>query len=194
MQQDQQYTPPQVVSQQPQQQEHGGYRGRHPVAAFFHVVFKLLAILVYFLSVLTSISYVGLFIALVLFVAADFWTVKNISGRLLVGLRWWNEIKEDGESIWVFESAPDASQVSDFDSYFFWWSTYGICVIWAALAFFSLTSLQRLPITLLALVLSASNAIGYTKCRRDAKKKMTQFLMGQAVQHPGLVAQAVAGR
>ena len=33
-----------------------------------------------------------------------FWFVKNIAGRVLVGLRWWNEVKEDGTEIWVFES------------------------------------------------------------------------------------------
>jgi hypothetical protein len=41
----------------------------------------------------------------------DFWTVKNVSGRLLVGLRWWNEIKEDGESVWVFESSKVRGRV-----------------------------------------------------------------------------------
>lgn len=29
---------------------------------------------------------------------------KNISGRLLVGLRWWNEVKPDGSNEWIFES------------------------------------------------------------------------------------------
>lgn len=26
-----------------------------------------------------------------------------MSGRILVGLRWWNEIDEAGESVWKFE-------------------------------------------------------------------------------------------
>ena len=34
----------------------------------------------------------------------DFWTVKNITGRLLVGLRWWNHIDENGQSKWIFEN------------------------------------------------------------------------------------------
>ena len=34
----------------------------------------------------------------------DFWTVKNITGRLLAGLRWWNHIDEDGKSQWIFEN------------------------------------------------------------------------------------------
>ena len=35
----------------------------------------------------------------VLLSALDFWVVKNISGRILVGLRWWNEINDLGESV-----------------------------------------------------------------------------------------------
>lgn len=34
----------------------------------------------------------------------DFWTVKNITGRLMVGLRWWNYVDDDGKSHWVYES------------------------------------------------------------------------------------------
>jgi hypothetical protein len=45
------------------------------------------------------------FVITILLLAFDFWTVKNISGRLLVGLRWWNEIQPDGSNKWVFESA-----------------------------------------------------------------------------------------
>lgn len=29
---------------------------------------------------------------------------QNVSGRLLVGLRWWNQVDEDGKSHWIFES------------------------------------------------------------------------------------------
>ena len=46
-----------------------------------------------------------LFVIIVLLLAFDFWTVKNVSGRLLCGLRWWNETGPDGQSVWVFESA-----------------------------------------------------------------------------------------
>ena len=33
-------------------------------------------------------------------------TIKNVSGRVLVGLRWWNYVDEAGENQWVFESLP----------------------------------------------------------------------------------------
>ena len=34
------------------------------------------------------------FITVILLAAFDFWTVKNVTGRLMVGLRWWSEIDE----------------------------------------------------------------------------------------------------
>jgi len=79
---------------------------RHPIAAFFHVAFKAAAILCYFFIGIgsTSSTYVTNVIAVLCLTAADFWTTKNVTGRLLVGLRWWNDVKEDGTNEWVFES------------------------------------------------------------------------------------------
>lgn len=78
---------------------------RHPFAAFFHVFFRASALIVYLiLSYVFSGYFVELFIAVILLLAFDFWTVKNVTGRLLVGLRWWNRVKEDGSSEWVFEA------------------------------------------------------------------------------------------
>lgn len=37
--------------------------------------------------------------------------MKNVSGRTLVGLRFWNQVDEDGESYWVFESRDVRVQV-----------------------------------------------------------------------------------
>lgn len=54
-------------------------------------------------------SFITSFVFIVLLLSADFWTVKNITGRLLVGLRWWNYIDEEGKSIWVYESRVNKS-------------------------------------------------------------------------------------
>ena len=70
----------------------------------FHLAFRILAIVVYLLCGWFSNSFVTSFVIIVVLLSIDFWTVKNISGRLLVGLRWWNYVDEDGESHWVFES------------------------------------------------------------------------------------------
>jgi len=34
----------------------------------------------------------------------DFYTVKNITGKFLVGLRWYSDFGPKGEEIWKFES------------------------------------------------------------------------------------------
>ena len=81
-------------------------QSRHKVACFFHLLFKGLALALYLLSVLLFNDFITGFICCVLLLAFDFWTVKNVTGRLLVGLRWWNEVKEDGTNVWVFESKP----------------------------------------------------------------------------------------
>lgn len=77
---------------------------RHPVAAFFHIIFRLLALLFYFLANLFTSSFVTMFVVIILLLSFDFWVIKNVTGRLLVGLRWWNYIDEDGNSQWMFES------------------------------------------------------------------------------------------
>ncbi len=40
--------------------------------------------------------------------------------RLLVGLRWWSDIDEDGIEKWIFESAPSHIKINPVDSSFFW--------------------------------------------------------------------------
>ena len=62
------------------------------------------ALAFYILSALFVDSFVIIFVITVLLAALDFWVVKNVSGRILVGLRWWNEINDLGESVWKFES------------------------------------------------------------------------------------------
>eukprot|EP00124_Ichthyophonus_hoferi_P002208 Ihof_evm10s141 gene=Ihof_evmTU10s141 len=75
----------------------------HPRAVFFHFLFRTLAIVSYLLCNWFSDYFVLNFVVIVLFLSFDFWTVKNVSGRLLVGLRWWNHVKNDGTSHWIFE-------------------------------------------------------------------------------------------
>lgn len=58
----------------------------------------------YLLSGIFTDEFVFVFVVCVVLLSFDFWTVKNISGRLLVGLRWWNDVREDGSSTWAFES------------------------------------------------------------------------------------------
>lgn len=60
---------------------------------------RSLAIATYILCGFFSSSYVFSTVLVVLLLSADFWTVRNVSGRVLVGLRYWNQVDEDGTSI-----------------------------------------------------------------------------------------------
>ena len=55
-----------------------------------------------------------------------FLQVKNVSGRFLVGLRWWHEVSDDGSSEWKFESLDEEGQktVETFEKRLFWWTSY----------------------------------------------------------------------
>ena len=81
----------------------------HPTACLFHVLFKALALALYLFG-WNSMEDVMATVLCVLLLAADFWVVKNVTGRLLVGLRWWNMVDPaTGETSWIFESATPAS-------------------------------------------------------------------------------------
>ena len=50
----------------------------------------------------------------------------------MAGLRWWNYINEEGESVWVFESNSEESQIkfSKAEIQIFWAGLVGAPVIW----------------------------------------------------------------
>lgn len=86
---------------------------------------------------------VGIFLSVVICAACDFWTVKNVSGRLLVGLRWWTTIDETGQEKWFFESHDTKLANSAFDSTVFWYTQIAATGLWGFfLAWKLLTILQ----------------------------------------------------
>jgi hypothetical protein len=65
-----------------------------------------------------------------------------LSVRLLVGLRWWNEIKEDGSSVclkliftphlqvWIFESLEKEALINILDQQIFWIALFVFNLVW----------------------------------------------------------------
>ncbi|ETP49903.1 hypothetical protein F442_04681 [Phytophthora nicotianae P10297] len=153
---------------------------KHPVAAFFHLFFKGLALLLYLFGSIFISNFVFIFVVCILLLAFDFWTVKNVTGRLLVGLRWWNKINEDGTSEWVFESHEDMTEIDPLDSRVFWTGLYGAPALWVMLLIIAVLkfNVEWALIVVVAVALSGANIIGYTRCKKDAKQKM-QSLMSQ---------------
>lgn len=154
----------------------------HPIALLFYIFFRLAPIFTYLfgsliLSLVTKNSrFILHFIMLILLVSADFWNLKNISGRLLVGLRWWNEanIKQGSsefENVWVFESADPNRYINPIDSKVFWLLLYVQPVAWAVLGVMAILKLELLYLILIVISMSLSltNAVAFTKCDKFGK-------------------------
>ncbi|KAF8392732.1 hypothetical protein HHK36_023081 [Tetracentron sinense] len=125
------------------------------------------ALAFYILSALFFNSFVIIFVVTVLLAALDFWVVKNVSGRILVGLRWWNEINDLGESVWKFECLDQEA------------------VAWIFLGIFSVIRFQPdyVLVVGVCLTLSIANIVGFTKCRKDAKKQIQAFASQTIASH-----------
>ena len=172
---------PQSTGNQPAAESgKGGFlsQSSHPVACVFHFAFKTLAFLCY-LFINAALGNATLsFIVIITFAALDFWTVQNITGRLLVGLRWKNQVKEDGSEEWIFESLEEDSQANSADKYIFWGVLLVSPLIWIV---FFIANLLTFSVfwtmcCLINVVLTGANLVGYWKCNKDYQKKLKGLL------------------
>ena len=158
-------------------------KSRHPYPCIFHVLFKGLAIGVYLLggAFENGTNFITVTVFCILLLAADFWVVKNITGRLLVGLRWWAQVEgEDGsETRWIFEAAPaDQYTPNKFDSTWFWTALYVTPLIWSGFFFIGLLKWHFgwLITVCFAIASSSANVYGYWHCSNDQKAKFQQMV------------------
>ncbi|XP_072794546.1 Golgi apparatus membrane protein TVP23 homolog C isoform X5 [Vicugna pacos] len=120
-------------------------------------------------------------VTIILLLSCDFWAVKNVTGRLMVGLRWWNHIDEDGKSHWVFESRKASSQesktVSEAESRIFWLGLIACPVLWVVFAFSALFSfrVKWLAVVIMGVVLQGANLYGYIRCKVGSRKNLTSM-------------------
>ncbi|MCJ1226414.1 Golgi apparatus membrane protein tvp23 [Toensbergia leucococca] len=100
----------------------------HPITLLIFLAFRISSLLVYLFGVYLTLNFVLIFIITILLLAADFYYLKNIAGRRLVGLRWWNEVNTvTGDSHWVFESSePGTRELNKTDGRFFWLAVHRI--------------------------------------------------------------------
>ena len=115
---------------------------------------------------------------------------KNVAGRLLVGLRWWNEVTDAGGSNWRFESldASSSRAINKKDATVFWWLLYGVPPVWLLLGIVALARLKvdYLIVVAIAVSLGSANAVGYTKCSKSASAAVRSYATSAITQ--GLTA------
>uniref|UniRef100_A0A3B4GR63 Golgi apparatus membrane protein TVP23 homolog n=1 Tax=Pundamilia nyererei TaxID=303518 RepID=A0A3B4GR63_9CICH len=149
---------------------------RHPLVSFFHLFFRTSAILVYLFCDILSGRFVVCMVTIILLLSCDFWTVKNVSGRLLVGLRWWNQVDENGKSHWVFESKKTHSKntKSSAESRVFWLGLLVCPIFWILFVLSTVFSfnIKWLVVVILGLVLQWANLYGYVRCKVGGKSNL----------------------
>ena len=111
----------------------------HPFIALFHIVF-MIAVVFFYLALPIVFKPMTAYILIIVAGAIDFYFVKNISGRLLVGLKWWFEITEDGQQITKFESKMDERDIPTGNQRIFWDPFYLFLIAWFVLAVLSIIS------------------------------------------------------
>ncbi|KAB8596111.1 hypothetical protein FH972_025820 [Carpinus fangiana] len=156
--------------------------------------------LVYILGMAFTDNFVLIFILTMLLLAADFYNIKNISGRRLVGLRWWNEVNAaTGATTMVFESlSPDeaAQRVNATDKRFFWLALYVQPLLWFTAGILAIVWLHFvwLSLVVIALVLTVTNTVAFSRCDRfsQANSAVSRALLGGGIA--GSLASGVVGR
>ncbi|KAM6155922.1 Golgi apparatus membrane protein TVP23 homolog A [Rhynchocyon petersi] len=162
---------------------------RHPLATFFHLFFRVSAIVTYVCCDWFSRSFVGCFVTVLLLLSLDFWSVKNVTGRLMVGLRWWNQIDEDGKSHWMFEARKVSSHniaATEAEARIFWLGLIICPMIWVVFFFSTLFSLKLkwLALVIAGISLQAANLYGYILCKMGGESdigKVTSSFLSQTV-------------
>ncbi|OAL55726.1 golgi apparatus membrane protein-like protein tvp23 [Pyrenochaeta sp. DS3sAY3a] len=178
----------------------------HPITLLTFLFFRISSLVVYLLGLqLLTSNFVLIFIITILLLAIDFYYLKNIAGRRLVGLRWWNEVDSaTGDGRWVFESAdPETRDINATDKRFFWLALYAQPVLWVVLAVVALVSLEFIWLTLvgefvvtdggylvIALVLTITNTLAFSRC--DKFSQASGFASG-ALYGSGLARNLAGG-
>ncbi|GAO16102.1 hypothetical protein UVI_02039970 [Ustilaginoidea virens] len=173
--------------QQQQQQLPGTLSWRlssHPITLLTFLAFRICTVMI--------------FIITILLLAADFYYLKNIAGRRLVGLRWWNEVDpQSGESKWVFESSdPGTKAVNATDNRFFWLSLYVQPLLWILLAVLAIVRLEFLwlPLVVIALVLTIMNTLAFSRCDKFSQASNLAGSALGSTNLAGSIATNLAGR
>ena len=131
-----------------------------------------------------------------LFLSVDFWLTKNVNGRLMVGLRWWNHIDDEGNSVWVFEALEDSQKVrlSYFEMMGFW-GTIMLCpVLWLLTLLLCLvnTSIPFIGLVVIAVVMNTLNLCGFMMSAKGTRSLIKRRVKKVAVEQGSKAAVAAA--
>lgn len=151
------------------------------VCCFFHLFFKFFSAFAYlFLSMVISSTLTN-FLLVLGCVVLDFWITKNVTGRRLVGMRWWSAGElgfetdfENSANNWRFESFSINLNYNPFDVNVFWVGNLFMAVFWLLMAFGKILSFNLLwgLLTMIAAGLACTNFYAYILCYKYQRQQM----------------------
>jgi len=160
----------------------------HPAIVATHVGFRGAAIFLYMFGSIFTSSFVTVFIFILLCLAADFWVVKNVTGRFLVGLRWRNQVDPiTGNSTWVYESRSEEGfkrkPVMPNEFRIFWGALIIGPILWTLFGLMALFTFKWIwfIVCVTGLSFNGANLYGYIRCKvggADAVKNMAGKFVG----------------
>lgn len=118
--------------------------------------------------------------------------VKTVTGRLMVGLHWWNHTDEDEKNHWVSRkshwesrkaSPQDNKTVSEAESIIFWLGFIACSVLWVVIAFSDLFffGVKWLAVVIMGVVLQDANLYGCIRYKVGSRRNLTSM----AILYPG---------
>ena len=151
-------------------------KSSNPIVSILTVFFKFLSIFLFLFMNLFVSNESYTIITVIISGSIDFWYTKNISGRILVGLRWWNQIKSNGQEVWIYESKNE-QDLNKINSKIFWDSLYTNTFIWVVLSFWELIRFKFMwgTLTVIMLILSGTNLFSFIKCSELQRKNIVEF-------------------
>lgn len=174
----------------------------------------------YFFCTWISESFIINFVVTTVLIVTEFWFTKNIGGRRLTGMRWWQVPSSTGsESTWRFEHraleqvrplstrscAFEATeqvaksplrmqpnfQASKIAITQFWVGMIGLEIFWVIMAVFAVRSPGYLILCVMAFSFTALNLFGYYKCRSWSSQQLKQTVPDFNIV-PGLPSSAAS--
>lgn len=153
-------------------------KSSNPSVALMTVALKAGALFFFmFLNIFTS-NEAFVMIVVILFDAMDFWYTKNISGRILVGLRWWNTYNPDiQQEIWRFESKNEIKE-ANIDRSTFWISLYGFTGAWLVLFIWECVWFNFIwaSLCLISLAIAGINTYGFFRCSKLQQQGAIKYI------------------
>uniref|UniRef100_A0A1I8AL29 Golgi apparatus membrane protein TVP23 homolog n=1 Tax=Steinernema glaseri TaxID=37863 RepID=A0A1I8AL29_9BILA len=151
---------------------------RNPPIVVAHTGFRTAAILSYVFANLFFDSFIVQFLVILFLLSADFWFVKNVTGRLLVGLRWWNFVDGEGRNHWKFECSKEPERYDATERRIFWFALILGPALWFMLVVIAFLTFkwEWMVVAFLGFAMNGLNLYGYLRCKWNSTEELTNYL------------------